>query len=127
MIGVPAFPVREDNDARPSLPDYGRDLQPIFPCVLDAPVWNVERMAPTYSQNLRCIRCLASPVFRRAARAHLALGQVKDAGAVPELSHLEECATTCLLNVVAMGGDGKNVKRFTRGKGRHVSRDYLAR
>ena len=46
-----------------------------------------------------------------AARSHLALGEVEDAGAMAVLGHLEEGAAAGLLHVVAVGGDGEDIER----------------
>src|SRR4030088_3214490 len=118
MIGVPAHPVGQHHDARPRLPNYSCDLQPVFPCVLNAPVGNVKGLAPTYAKNFGRVVGFTGAIVGGAARAHLAFGQVEDAGPVSELSHLEQSAATSLLNIIAMGGDSENIERLIGGEGR---------
>src|ERR1700682_95341 len=113
---MPALPVRQDHDARERLADYGRNLQPVLPCVLHATVRNAEGPTPTYTQDSGGIIRFTGAIVGSAARAHLAWGQVEHAGAVSKLSHLEQRATTGLLHVVAVSGDGEDIKRLTGGK-----------
>ena len=51
----------------------------------------------------------AGAIFGAAARSHLALGQVENAGAVAALGHLEESASAGLFYVVAMRGQGEKI------------------
>src|SRR4051794_9314412 len=95
-----SFPIGKDDDTRPLLADDTRDLQPVLPGVLDASVWNVERLPPAHFQNLCRSFGFARAVLRRAARPQLALSQVEDAGRVAQARHLQESAATGLLHVV---------------------------
>src|SRR5713226_1051411 len=124
---MPSLPIGQDHDARPSLADYGRDFQTVLPGVFHAAVGNVEGSPPTYTQDSGRIAGFAGAVVGRAARTHLALGQVKDAGAVSELGHLEQRAAAGLLYIVAVSGDGQDIERLRRSKGSHVSRGCPAR
>src|SRR6266404_4027454 len=111
-----SFPVRQDYDPRASFSDCARDFQPVLPGVLYAAVGNVERSAPGAPQNLRCGFSLSRSVISRAARTHLTLGQVEDAGALAALRHLQQRAATGLLDVITVGSDCQNVYRILRRK-----------
>src|ERR1035437_871568 len=99
------LPIRKNQHARAQLTNDARNLEPVGEGVLDTPVGNVESLPPAHFQDARSLVSLTRPVFNAAARAHLALGQVKDSGAVPALRHLEQRAAASLFNVVAMCGD----------------------
>src|SRR6266852_2669233 len=107
---MPPSPIRENQYLRTLLPDPTRDLQPVLPGVLDAPVGNIECCAPRNFQNARSFGRLACPVFSRAAGAHFTFCQVQDAGAVSALGHLEQSAAAGLLDIVTMRGESENVE-----------------
>ena len=86
-----------------------RDFQPVVVGVLDPAVGNIERLPPAGFENARRFVGFARAIFDGAARAHLALRQVEDGGAVSALGHLQQRAATGLLHIITMGGDGKNV------------------
>ena len=52
---------------------------------------------------------LTGSLFRAAACAHLAFGEIENAGTMTQLRHLQEGATAGLLHIVAVGGNGQNV------------------
>ncbi len=106
MIRMPPLPVGQNDHPRPHLTNYARDFQTILPCVFDVPVRDVERAAPLHPEDLRRVGRLACPVLRRAACAHLALGQIKNSCALPVLRGFQERAAARLLDVVAMRGYG---------------------
>ena len=54
---------------------------------------------------------LARTICGTAARAHFALRQIEDAGAMASLRHLEQRAAAGLLHIVAVRGDGQNIER----------------
>ena len=73
---------------------------------LNIGIGNAQSVAPAYPEKLRGLRRLASTDLRRAARAHLSGGQVKNAGLVTELGHRQQRAATGELHVVGMGCNG---------------------
>ena len=109
VVGMACLPVRKYEHARAQLADDARDLEPVGEGVFDTAIGNVERLPPTNFQDARSLVGLARAVFNGAARAHLALREVEDGGAVSALGHLEQRAAAGLLDVVAVRGDGKNV------------------
>src|SRR5882762_11913511 len=111
-----SFPVRQDQDPRASFSDYVRDFQPVLPGVLYAAVGNVERSAPGDPENPICGFSLSRSVFSRAARTHLTLGQVEDAGALAALRYLQQRAAAGLFDVITVGSDCQNVYRIFRRK-----------
>ena len=52
-------------------------------------------------------------LFGRAARAHVAGGEIEHAGAVARFGHADEGAAAGLLHVVGVGGDGQDVQVHT--------------
>src|ERR1019366_5674202 len=106
---MPRLPIGKNQHARAQLTNGARDLNPIAKGVLDTAVRNIERSPPTDFQDARRLVGLTRPVFNAAARAHLALREVKDGSAVAALRHLEQRAAASLFDVVAMGGDGQDV------------------
>ena len=127
MIRMPPLPIRQNDHPRPRLTNHARHLQPVLPSILNATVRDVECPPPTHTQNLGSVGGFARAVFRRAARPHLTLRQVEDAGALPALRGFQERTAAGLLDVVAVRGDGQNVESWTQRKGRHVSPDSPAR
>ena len=116
---MPSLPVRQNHHARPRLADHARYFQPVLPGVFDAAVGNIERPPPARAENSRRVRRLARAIFGGAARAHFALRQIENAGALAALGHLQQRAAAGLLHVVAVRGNGQNVE----GSRGHVSRD----
>ena len=83
---------------------------------LNIGIGNAQSVAPAYPEKLRGLRRLASTDLRRAARAHLAGGQVKNAGLVTELGHRQQRAATGELHVVGMGCNGQEIEvQFFQG------------
>src|SRR5271167_592479 len=109
MVGMPAFPVGKNQHAWALIAKHLRDLQPIVPGVLDPAIGNIERLTPRHFQYPSGVGCFPGAVFHSAARSHLTLRQVEDAGAVSSFGHLEQSSSTGLFNVVAMGGQGQDV------------------
>src|ERR1017187_4321778 len=109
MIGMTGLPIRKNQHAWAQLTNDTRDLDPVAKGVLDTPIRNIERSAPTDFEDTRCLVGLTRPVLNAAARAHLALREVEDGSAVSALRHLEQRAAASLLDVVAMCGDGHDV------------------
>ena len=91
--------------------NYARNLQPVFPSVFDAAVGDIERLPPGNAQDFRRLCRLACSIFCRAPRAHLALSEVENAGPVSAVGHLEQGPATCLLNVIAVRGNGEDIER----------------
>src|SRR5580692_4278938 len=54
------------------------------------------------------------PLFRSAARAHLAGRQVERSGSVAHLCHADQGAAASLLDIVRMGGDCQNIEAHAR-------------
>jgi hypothetical protein len=68
-------------------------------------VWRITRA------TFRCLGCLPRTIFGSAARPHLALRQVENAGATSALCHFEQRSAAGLLNIVTMRGNGEDVER----------------
>src|SRR5437773_1810673 len=111
---MPAFPVGKDHNAGSRLPDHASYFQTIFPGVLHATIRNIEPLPPLDLQNLCRLLCFSGALFGAAPRSHLSLSQIKDARSMTEFCHLEQCPSTCLFHVIAMGCDGQNIK-FAHG------------
>ena len=106
MVGMPSFPVGKNHHSRPLLAKHTNHLQPVFPGVLDPAVGNVESFPPRDAENLSRVGRFLGTIFGGAARSHLALRQIEDAGAIAALRHLEQSAAAGLFNIVAVRGDG---------------------
>src|SRR5437588_8021085 len=106
-----ALPIGKNHHSRLALAKYRGYLEPILPGVLDASVRNIEGAAPAYLENGGGGIGLASAISGAAARAHFALRQIEDAGAMASLRHLEQRAAAGLLHIVAVRGDGQNIER----------------
>src|SRR5436305_7600910 len=104
MIGMAAFPVGKNHDARSSLANHARNFQTIVPGVLDSSVGDVERLPPSDAQNFCGLICLARAVVRGAPSTHLAAGEIENAGTMAALRHLKQSSAAGLLYVVAMCG-----------------------
>src|SRR5271168_4403832 len=110
-----ALPVGQNDDARAGLANYGCDLQPVLPRVFDSPIRDVEGVTPGRAENFRGVGGFTGAIVGGAARTHLALGQVEDAGALSVLRSFQQRAAAGLLDVVAVRGYGENVE----GRRRH--------
>src|ERR1035438_2938583 len=127
MIGMTGLPIRKNQHAWAQLTNDTRDLDPVAKGVLDTPIRNIERSAPTDFQDARRLASLTCPVFNAAARAHLAPREVEDGSAVSALRHLEQRAAAGLLDVVAMRGNGQDVAVWrVRHKKLHPQRHRYA-
>src|SRR5438552_12798242 len=111
MVGVAALPIRKNHHPRPLLTDDARDFQPVLPGIFHACIGNSSRVAPGDLQNLGGRFGFGGALFGRAARSHLALRQIEDAGAISGLRHLQQSAAACLLTIIAMRSDGQHVER----------------
>src|SRR5579863_1340998 len=67
VIGMPPFPIGQDDDARPRLAKDAGNFQSIMPRVLDATVGDVKGAAPSYLENFRGLRGFVGALFRGAA------------------------------------------------------------
>jgi len=111
MIGVAPFPVRQNHYARPLRPDDSRNFQAIFKGVFDAPIGDIERLAPRDFQNAGGVGCFTGTVFGSAPCSHFTAGQIEYPSAITALRHFEQRATAGLLDVITMGGDGEHIER----------------
>src|SRR5690349_22581222 len=109
MIRMPPLPVRQNNHARLGLANHRSNFQPVLPCVLNAPVGNIECASPLHAENLRCIVRLTFAVVSRAARAHLPTREIENACFLPALCCLQQSSPTSLLYVIAVCGNCQNV------------------
>src|SRR5208337_3959542 len=120
VVGMSRLPIGKNQHARAQFANDARDLDAIFEGVLDAAVGNVERVPPTDFEDARRLLGLAGALLDGAARAHLALREVENGSAAPALSHLEQRAAAGLLDVVAVGGNGKDVAVCGLGHGSYT-------
>ena len=111
VIGVASLPVGQDHHPRSLLANHLRDLQPIFPGVFHPAIGDVEGLPPANFENpCRSIR-LPRALFGGAARSHLTLRKVEDAGAMATLGHLQQRAAAGLFHVVTVGSNRQDVER----------------
>src|SRR5579862_7418870 len=108
---MPPLPVGQNHHARASLANHARNFEAILPSVFDASIRNVERSPPNRAKDFCRIRRLTRALFRCAASSHLALREIENADALPALRGPQQSASAGLLYVVAVSGDGHNVKR----------------
>src|ERR1043166_495235 len=106
---MPALPVRQDHHPRALLANRARNLEPIFPGIFDASIWDIERLPPAHLQNARRGFCFLLPLTLGSARPHFAAREIKNAGRVAQLRHLEESSAARLLNIIAVCSNGQNV------------------
>ena len=52
VIGVAACPIRQNDNPRPDLTQGTNNFHAVFICIFHASIGNVERLSPSYSQNL---------------------------------------------------------------------------
>ena len=69
-------------------------------------------MPPRNFQDPSGFGRLARAVFGCAARAHFALSQIEDTGAIAAVGHLEQSSAAGLLDIVTMCGKSENVEGF---------------
>ena len=103
------LPVGKNQHPRTLFAEYASDLQAILPGIFDAAVGKIERVAPGNFQNARRLRRFAGAIFGAAARAHLALREIQNAGAISALGHLEKSSAAGLFDVVTVRGQGEKV------------------
>jgi len=84
---MPRLPVRQNHHPRPQLPQHAHNLDAILERILDRAVGQVERLPPDNSENSSSLAGFAGPVFRRAPRAGLALGEVENPSPQPARGH----------------------------------------
>ena len=113
------LPVGQNDDARPEFAEDADYAQAILESVFDGAVGQGERPAPANAQNARGFFRLAGALFRRAASASLALGQIENRSAQTARRHAQQRSAATLLHVVAMRGDGQNVGAKVEGFSGH--------
>src|SRR5205807_9279969 len=111
VIGMAALPVGKNDNSWALFAYHPCDLHPVLPGIFHAAIGNIESLPEAGLQNPRSFIGFAGSILDRAAGAHFPLRQVEDSGAVSLLRHLEQSAAAGLLNVVAVGGNSKNVQR----------------
>lgn len=89
MIRMPPYPVRQDHDVWPRFANHASHFQTIFPGVFDASVGDVERAPPADAKDFGCVIRFTRAIVRGASRAHLALSQIEDAGALSTLGSFQ--------------------------------------
>ena len=114
VVGMPSLERRRDDDARPVAADDPRERRAGARRVLDRGVWKLEVLARAAPDDLRGAVGLLSAQLGRAARAHLALREVEDGGALSQLGRLDQRAAAGELDVVTMRGDGEDGDRLGR-------------
>lgn len=109
MIRMPSLPVRQNHHARTHLAQHPHNLLPVFQRIFDCTIRQIQRLAPAHSQQLRSLRCLARPIFRRPARPSLAPRQVQNRSPQSARRHPQQGAAASLLHIVAVSRDRKYV------------------
>lgn len=90
--------------------DDGRQLQ--VRRGVQAGIGQPQVLAEGEPEDFRSRHRLLQPQLRRAARRHLAAGQVDDAGAVAPIGHLQQQPATEQLDVVRMRPEGQDLERI---------------
>ena len=108
VIGVAPLQRRRDDDARAEATDRPHEQLARRRRVLDACVGEPERLPRAAPDDLGGPLRFLLPERGGAARAHLALREVDDRGAVTALRRLDQRPAAGELDVVAMGGDGED-------------------
>src|SRR5579864_6263446 len=104
------LPVRKNDHPRSLFAEHAHDLQSVLPGVFHPPVGNVECVTITNLEDSRCLACFFSAVFGRSASSHLPLGEIENPGVSALLGHLQERASTSLLDVVAVGRNRHDIQ-----------------
>jgi len=110
VIGVARFPIRKDYRVRAQIANDLREAQFILTRGLHVRVGDAEISTPGNFQDFRGEGGFFRAGFGGAARAHLAGGEIQDAGLVALLSHFDQRAPAGEFDVVGMRGDGENVE-----------------
>ena len=110
VVGMPALPVRKNDDAGTQTAQDGGQLQTIDQRIFDVAVSQVERFAMGIIEDSGGGVGLALAVGGGAAGAGLSLGEIEDAGRPATGVHGQKSAAAGLFDVVAMGCDGKNIE-----------------
>ena len=100
---------RREDDRRPVLAHDLDDLQLLAARGAEASVAEVELLAKRRAEDARGRRGLALARARRAARPHLAAGEVDDADAEAALHEVDDCAAARQLDVVGVGVEEEGV------------------
>ena len=87
VVGMARFPVGQDDRLRAELANDCSQAQFVFSRGMHVGVTHTQGVAPAYAQELRSFGGFFGANLRRAARTHLARGQVENARLVAELSH----------------------------------------
>src|SRR5665213_2896160 len=109
MIGMLAGDRRREHDAWLKLADEAHELRARGGRIGDACVGEPEIHARADAEQLGGAAGLLRAQLCGTARAHLALGEIDDRGALPERGRLEEGASARQLDIVAMRRDCQNV------------------
>ena len=110
VVGMAAFPVRQDDGARAQRADAAGQGQLVVHAQLEVRVGQAEIFAVRDAQDARGGGGFAAASFLGAARAHLAFGEIEDAGATAEAARFDQRAAAGELDVVRMRGDGQQVE-----------------
>src|SRR5690348_455846 len=105
-----AFPIGKNDDSRTRSTNHARDLQSIYPAVLDATVRNIECFAPASLHELCGLVGFALTIGGGPASSHFAPGQVEYSRALTLLRHLQQRSTAGLFYIVTVSSDSKYVE-----------------
>ena len=106
------LPIGQNHDPGPQLAQLANNFNAVLPGVFHPAVRDVERFPPCHAENARCFLCFLGTFHCGTAGAGFPLGQVKNRRPQLQRPHAQKGATTGLLHVVPMGGDGENVNRW---------------
>src|SRR5213594_1476447 len=112
MVGMPSFPIRQNDRLRPRQADLLGKRGPVLDGGRQPRVTEVHTNPEPGAQHLARRLGLLRPDLRRTASAHFALRQVQNAHGVPFIDHLEQGAGASQLHIVGMGGNRQNVYSF---------------
>jgi len=114
VVRMASFPEGEDDGFGAKFADRGGDAQLVLAAGVDIGVGYAQSAAIARTQDFCGFGSFLCANFRIAARAHLASGEIKDAGLIAELGHFQKSAATGELHVVGVGGDSE----YVHGHGR---------
>ena len=111
VIGVAAFPVRQDDRVRLEFAKHFRDGDFEVVSEGEARIGKAEIAAHFHTENFSGVFGFFQARFRSAARTGFTAREVEDSGAVAGLRHFEDGAAAGELDVIGMSGDGEQVER----------------
>src|SRR5438105_10175189 len=113
-----SLPVGENDDARPHTPDHARNFQAIDPRVLDTSIRDLKCSPPFHAQEPRSFIGFTLAISGRAARAHLALGEVENSRTLTLLGHLQQRTAAGLFHIVTVSSNSEDIElsRFVRAR-----------